>query len=83
MAVVGALAVGAAIVFGFFLFLLLAGLVVVLAAIVGMRIWWAGRKLRKLQETAAKQKPGRAAGQSGIIEGEYHVVATRRPREPR
>jgi len=83
MAVVGALAVGAAIIFGFFMFLLLAGLVLVLAAIVGIRIWWAGRKLRKLQETAAKPNAGRAAGQPGIIEGEYHVVATRRNREPR
>jgi uncharacterized iron-regulated membrane protein len=83
MAVVGALAVGAAIVFGFFIFMVLAGLVIVLAAIVGLRIWWAGRKLRKLEETAAKRNPGRAAGAQGVIEGEYHVVSTRPKREPR
>jgi uncharacterized iron-regulated membrane protein len=83
MAVVGALAVGAAIVFGFFIFLVLAGLVIVLAAIVGLRIWWAGRKLRKLEETAAKRTPGRAAGAQKVIEGEYHVVSTRRDRERR
>lgn len=81
MAVVGALALGAAIVFGFFMFLLLAALVVVLAAIIGIRIWWAGRKLRKLQERAAKRNG--ASGEPGIIEGEYHVVATRQKRERR
>lgn len=83
VAVVGALAVGAAIIFGLFIFLLLAGLVAVLAALVGIRIWWAGRKLRKLEEAAAKRGAGRAAGEAGIIEGEYHVVSTNRTREPR
>ena len=83
MAVVGALALGAAIVFGFFMFLLLAALVVVLAAIIGIRIWWAGRKLRKLQERAAKRNGDRASGEPGIIEGEYHVVSTRQTRERR
>jgi hypothetical protein len=80
MAIVGALVIGAAIVFGFFVFLLLAGLVLVLACIVGIRIWWVGRKLRKLNETALKTRAGRD-GDPRIIEGEYHVVTTRRTRE--
>jgi hypothetical protein len=80
MAIVGALAIGAAIVFGFFMFLVLTGLVLVLVCIVGIRVWWVGRKLRKLNETAMKTRSG-GDGDPGIIEGEYHVVTTRRTRE--
>ena len=80
MAIVGALAIGAAIVFGFFVFLFLAGLILVLICIVGIRIWWVGRKLRKLNETALKTR-ARRDGDPEIIEGEYHVVTTRRTRE--
>jgi uncharacterized membrane protein YqiK len=74
------LAIGAAIVFGFLVFLFLAGVVVVLAGIVGIRIWWVGRRLRKLHETAAKSGNG-GNSDRGIIEGEYHVVTKRRSRE--
>jgi hypothetical protein len=80
MAVVGALAIGAAIVFGFFVFLFLAGLVLILVCIVGIRIWWVGRRLRKLHESAVKGRAGRD-GDHEIIEGEYHVVRSRRTRE--
>ena len=79
MAIVGVLVVGVAIVFGLFVFMLLAGIFAVLAAIVGIRIWWVARKLRKLHDTAAKA-PGASASGAGIIEGEYHVVSTRRER---
>lgn len=80
MAVVGALAIGAAIVFGFFVFLFLASLVLVLVSIVGIRIWWVGRRLRKLNETASKTRAARQGAQE-IIEGEYHVVGKRRTPE--
>jgi len=80
MAIVGVLAIGAAIVFGFFIFLLIAGMVAVLAGIIGVRVWWVGRRLRKLQEAAEKAGPHRTT-ESGIIEGEYHVVSTRRRRQ--
>jgi hypothetical protein len=80
MAVVGALAIGAAIVFGFFVLLFLAGLLLVLFCIVGIRIWWVGRRLRKLHEAALRTGTG-GDGEPGIIEGEYHVVKTRRTRE--
>lgn len=80
MAVVGALAIGAAIVFGFFVFLFLAAVVVVLVSIVGIRVWWASRKLRKLHETASRSGE-RGKDAPGIIEGEYHVVTTRRSSE--
>ena len=82
MLVVGALAVGAAIVLGFLAFIVFAGIVLVLAAIVGIRLWWLSRKARKhyakADELAARRKtPGR------VIEGEYTVVSTRTERETR
>ena len=80
LAIVGALAIGAAIVFGFFIFLLIAGTVALLAGIIGVRIWWVGRKLRRLQEAAEKASPN-PTSKTGIIEGEYHVISTRHRRQ--
>jgi uncharacterized membrane protein YphA (DoxX/SURF4 family) len=73
--IVGALAIGASVVLGFFAFLVLACLVTVFAAIIGIRIWWFKRKLEK----AARQNPGPAAnasrtGEARVIEGEFRVV---------
>ena len=38
--IVGALAIGASIVLGFFAFIVLASIVLVLGAIIGLRVWW-------------------------------------------
>ena len=65
--VVGALAIGVSIVLGFFAFIVLGSIVAVLAAIVGLRLWWLNRKLRG-------QRPTENAGAGGVIEGEYRVV---------
>lgn len=77
MLVVGALAVGAAIVVGFFAFIVLSGIVLMLAAIVGIRLWWFKRKLRRQSGT------DRQATSDRVIEGEYTVVSTRTKRKPR
>jgi len=69
--IVGALAIGVSIVLGFFAFVVLAGIVLVLGSVIAIRVWWFSRRLRKQagQETAPQsQAPG------GVIEGEYHVV---------
>ena len=67
--IVGALAIGASIVLGFFAFVVLGSIVLVLGAIISLRVWWLKRKLGStLQEQAGKPPPG------GVIEGEYHVV---------
>ena len=42
-----------------------------LGAIVGLRVWWFNRNLRRGVQGQAKQK---AAAPGGVIEGEYHVV---------
>ncbi len=81
MLVVGALAVGAAIVLGFLAFIVLAGIVVVLASIVGIRLWWFNRKLRKNSPTKNAGGPDRAGSTTRVIEGEYRVVSTAKKRE--
>lgn len=70
---VGALAIGVSIVLGFVAFVVLASIVLVLAAVVGLRVWWFNRKLRSGMGKGAQMK--RPAG-GGVIEGEFQVVDT-------
>jgi type III secretory pathway component EscV len=72
--VVGALAIGASIVLGFVAFVVLSGIILILAAVVGIRLWWFNRKLQKA--TASGQRDGTSV--SGVIEGEYHEVIEER-----
>ena len=69
--IVGTLAIGVSIVLGFFAFVVLGSIVIVLAAIIGLRVWWFNRKLQRQMRDAPEPAP-RSAG--GVIEGEYHVV---------
>lgn len=71
---VGALAVGASIVLGFFAFIFLGALILVLAAIVGIRVWWFNRKIRRQMGDGSTPGPGGSAVHVEVIEGEYHVV---------
>lgn len=73
--IVGALAIGASIVLGFFAFVILASILVIFSAIVGIRLWWFNRKLQK-----AKKQDGLAGSNepNGVIEGEFHVVIEER-----
>ena len=69
--VVGALVIGISVVLGFFAFVVLGSIVVVLAAAIGLRVWWFNRKMRgKMPRGAGAEQP--ASG--GVIEGEYQVV---------
>ena len=68
---VGAIVIAASIVLGFVAFVVLGSIVLVLGAIVGLRVWWFNRNLRRGVQGQAKQK---AAAPGGVIEGEYHVV---------
>jgi len=69
--IAGALAIGASIVLGFFAFVVLGSIVLVLGAIVGLRVWWFKRKLRNQPGMGQRQDPEPSGG---VIEGEYHVV---------
>jgi len=70
--IVGAMAIGASIVLGFVAFVVLSSIVLIFAAIIGIRIWWFNRKLAKGGSAGdGPRGPGKPAG---VIEGEYRVV---------
>lgn len=66
---VGTLAVAASIVLGFIAFVILGSIVLILAAVIGIRVWWFKRQL-------ATQSPQRTArpGNADVIEGEYREL---------
>lgn len=76
MVVVGVLAVGATIVLGIVAFLVVASIIVVLAGIVGIRVWWHRRKMQGAFAAGSKRKPGDTS-ETRVIEGEYRPVSTR------
>lgn len=65
--IVGAIIIGVSIVLGFFAFLALSAIILVTAAVIGVRVWWAQRKMPK---NAGSSVP--VDGE--FIEGEFHVV---------
>lgn len=75
--IIGALVIGASIILGVFAFVALSGIILVLAAILGVRVWWLGRKRTRYMGTV---NPGResAPGDNTVIEGEFHVVSAHR-----
>ena len=70
--IAGVLVIGASIVLGFFAFLILGAVVLVTAAIVGVRVWWLERKFGRDRARSGPQPSRTAPG--GVIEGEYKVV---------
>ena len=66
--IAGALIIGASIVLGFFAFLALSAIVLVTAAIIGLRVWWLSRRLARKPPQSPQSAP------DGVIEGEYKVV---------
>ena len=71
--IVGALVIAASIVLGFMAFIFLGSIILMFAAVVGIRLWWFNRKLRK----AGMQRvpgDGRPKSPAGVIEGEFIVV---------
>lgn len=70
--VVGALAIAASIVLGFFAFVIVASIVLIMASVVGLRVWWFNHRMKRQSRKnggAGKNAPG------GVIEGEYRIVA--------
>jgi len=69
--IVGVLAIGVSVVLGFVAFIVLGSIVAVLAAVIGLRLWWFNRNLkRQVQDTPGHEQ----AAPGGVIEGEYHVI---------
>lgn len=75
--IVGAMVIGVSIVLGFVAFVILSSVVLIFAAIVGIRLWWFDRKLKK---SSASGTPGqrRPGSPRGVIEGEYHEIIEQR-----
>lgn len=71
--VVGILTIAVSVVLGFFAFVALGAFVLVTAAIIGLRVWWLNRKLRR--NRPPNQGPTGRGGPGGVIEGEYRVVS--------
>jgi membrane protein implicated in regulation of membrane protease activity len=71
--VAGLAAIVAAIIIGFFAFIVLGSAFLVLAAVVGIRLWWHRFKLRRSGEISPQQTH---SGGASMIEGEYKVVET-------
>jgi hypothetical protein len=69
--IVGSLVIAASVVLGFFAFLVLASIVLVLGAVISLRIWWLNRKLARAARSPATARPSM---RTEVIEGEYHVV---------
>lgn len=70
--IVGVLAIAASLVLGFFAFVIIGSLVLVMASIIGIRVWWLKRKFER--HGGAQEQQGRAKA-DGVIEGEFRVVA--------
>ena len=73
--IAGVLVIGISIVLGFFAFVALSAIVLVSAAVIGIRVWWLNRKLRAARAgghgNTVDSKP---RGAVDVIEGEYRVV---------
>jgi len=78
--IVGALVIGAAVVLGVVAFVALGGIILVLAAVLGIRMWWLGRKLPK-HSAAAGWRGRSGSGENTVIEGECRVVSADRDDE--
>ena len=77
--VAGAIIIAVSVVLGFFAFVVLGSLVAVFAAVIGVRLWWFNRKLRKQGGGAQTGSQTRSAT---YIEGEYSVVEDDRDDSP-
>lgn len=72
--IIGSLAIAASIVVGFFAFVILGSLLLLLAAVVSIRIWWFRRKIAGNPAFRAPQANPSAGENQQTIEGEYRVV---------
>ena len=72
--IVGVLTIGAFIVLGVFAAVALSGVVLLMAAILGIRMWWLGRKLPAQRQTAPTRRQT-GATDNNVIEGDFEVIS--------
>jgi membrane protein implicated in regulation of membrane protease activity len=80
--IVGSLAIAASIVVGFLAFVILGSLILVLAAVLSIRLWWLRRKMAR-DPASRVQSAERPNGVQQTIEGEYHVIVEEEDGRPR
>ena len=74
--IVGALVIGTTVVLGVVAFVALGGIILVLAAVLGVRMWWLGRKLPRHSRAASRRgRSGSGDNNNTVIEGEYREVS--------
>ncbi len=71
--IVGVLTIGAFIVLGVVAAVALGGVILVMAGVLGIRMWWLGRKLPKQGRMANRPRHTRPSD-NAVIEGEFQVV---------
>ena len=69
--IVGAIAIGASLILGVFAMIVIGCIVLVLAAIVGIRAWWMNSRFARHSRSATGKKKSH---DPGVIEGEYRVI---------
>jgi len=84
--VAGVIAAGVSLVLGFMVFVALGGIILLLGAVIAVRVWWFKRKMRGQSAAGVasgdpSENPGRAGPE--VIEGEFHVVSTRKEGDSR
>lgn len=78
----GCVAILASLVLGLIAFLILGSLVMIFAALIGIRVWWLGRGRSARsgpQDPAVGRRNGRSGSGSGVIEGEFRELTGERP----
>ena len=71
--VVGTLAIAASVVVGFVAFVILGSALIIMAAVIGIRLWWFSRKTGGLSPTGT-DRPEEPERVGDAIEGEFRVV---------
>jgi len=78
---VGAILIAISFVLGIVAIVALAATLAVMAAIIGVRVWWLNRHMRGSRQHGAGTGAGKASGPT-VIEGEFRVVDNRDRGEP-
>lgn len=80
--IVGVVVIAVSFILGVVALVALLAAAVVLAAVIGIRVWWLNRRLRARSRDRSN-RPGNSDSGTEIIEGEYRVVEYERDRDAR
>ena len=72
--IAGLLAIGISVVLGFFAIVALGSIILVAAALIGIRAWWFNYRLRRQSPADRPSQTRRQPPTRGVIEGEFRVV---------